>query len=191
MTTIAADHGKTGLTDEALLAQVRLAGMLGEEARALLLQRYYRVIVTRCQQVLRNDADARDAAQEAALKVYANLARFEGRSALKTWISTIATRECYSLLRKRQQQVQVEHVEDLIALQEGYLLASGESGDEAAEERVDAALDQLVPNAREVIQLRYYRDLSLEDVSRMLGVSLSAAKMRLYRALEQFTAAYG
>ena len=52
------------------------------------------------------------------------------------------------------------------------------------------ALDQLGDNAREVLQLRFFHDYSLEEIAATLSISLSAAKMRLYRALEQFRTGY-
>ncbi|NND68063.1 MAG: hypothetical protein HKN19_10790, partial [Halioglobus sp.] len=61
---------------------------------------------------------------------------------------------------------------------------------EESSPRVEAALRALGPKARDVLGLRFYSDLSLEAISAAFGISLSAAKMRLYRALEQFEKAY-
>ena len=60
----------------------------------------------------------------------------------------------------------------------------GEATNEIRNQHLSAA------KAREVLGLRFYRESSLDEIARTLGISLSAAKMRLYRALEQFEASY-
>ena len=57
--------------------------------------------------------------------------------------------------------------------------------DNTATEVVHQALAQITPLGRDVLQLRYFGDLSIEDIATTLGVGISAAKMRLYRAQEQ------
>lgn len=55
---------------------------------------------------------------------------------------------------------------------------------------VPEVLARLPPKAREVLGLRFFSGASLDEIARTLGIGLSAAKMRLYRALEFFEANY-
>jgi len=57
-------------------------------------------------------------------------------------------------------------------------------------EAVGMALQRVQETSREVLMLRFFQDLSLESIATLLAISLSAAKMRLYRALEQFRVEY-
>lgn len=180
---------KIHYSEQELLCQVRVSGLVGERARSTLLLQHYPWIQARCSQILRNEADGQDAAQEVALQVYHNVARFEGRSALRTWIGAIATRQCLSLVRRNQRHTVRSHIEDLITLHED-VLRTDKNTDEQAEQRVNHTLHSLLPQSRDVLRLRFHGDKSLEDISRVLGISLSAAKMRLYRALDQFATAY-
>ena len=56
--------------------------------------------------------------------------------------------------------------------------------------QVRETLMRLPPKAREVLGLRFYGEAPLEEIARTLGIGLSAAKMRLYRALDLFAANY-
>ncbi|MEN8801096.1 MAG: sigma factor-like helix-turn-helix DNA-binding protein, partial [Thiogranum sp.] len=60
----------------------------------------------------------------------------------------------------------------------------------ALNQAVATALQNVSDKAREVLLLRFYRECSLEEIATTLAISLSAAKMRLYRSLEQFRVAY-
>lgn len=55
---------------------------------------------------------------------------------------------------------------------------------------VDAALDSLRPQEREILQLAYWDDLGIADIARVLGCSAAAAKVRLHRAREAFRRAH-
>lgn len=180
---------KIHYSEQELLLQAKVSGLVGERARSSLLQQHYPWIQTRCSQILRSEADGQDAAQEVAIQVYRHMARFEGRSSLRTWIGAIATRECISLVRRNQKHIVRSHIEDLITLHED-VLRTDKRTDEGAEQRVNQALLALLPKSRDVLRLRFHGDKSLEDISRVLDISLSATKMRLYRALDQFAVAY-
>ncbi len=172
-----------------LLRLARLGGYVGERARSRLVQQHYNWIKQRCFYILRNEADANDAAQEVALRMYRAIAKFEGRSSIRTWLHTIVHHECVSLIRKRQRSVLSEHLQALVTLHE-LDRRDSRSSVELPAEAVHQSLDALPAQAKEVLQLRFFSELSLEDIGVVLGISLSATKMRLYRALEQFKGVY-
>lgn len=181
--------GPTACEEATLVRLARMGGYLGNQARSELVQQHYGWILTSCRQTLRNDADAHDAAQDAALAMYRALPRFEGRSTLRTWLHRIVHNACISLVRKRQKHVLADHIESLLEIHVQQCLAPAEdhSSDIADVQQV---LQGLQVNHREVLALRFFSELSLEEISRTLDISLSAAKMRLYRAMEQFRAGF-
>lgn len=168
-----------------LIRLARLDSNLGKGARCQLVKRYDQWITRRCRQMLGNEANAQDAAQEVRLAMFRKLGQFEGRSTLATWLNRIIHNQCISLLRK-QKSVEIDaKTEQLICLYESSRRPAQQDA-EAMVEAVQAVLKALPLQAREVLQLRFYKELALEEISVVLGISLSSAKMRLYRALEQF-----
>jgi RNA polymerase sigma factor (sigma-70 family) len=89
---------------------------------------------------------------------------------------------------QRTRYVQIEHIEGLIEL---YNADAGSEADPLVEQNaVSIALEQVSPQAQEVLRLRFFEDYSLEEIAAALTINLSAAKMRLYRALDQFKLRY-
>lgn len=180
---------KTGCEQATLLRLARIDTALGEAARNALIEHYDGWITRRCRQILKNEANAQDAAQEVKISMYRALSRFEGRSSIRTWLNRMIHNQCVTQLRKQQRTV-INHP----ALHELSVYEDCLGGDQpVAEWPVDAVrkvLQALPAQARDVLQLRFYKELALEDISIVLGISLSSAKMRLYRALEQFQGRY-
>ena len=177
--------------DRRLLAHVRRArvgGYVGEQARSTLVKEHYSWIVQRCLQTLGNEADALDAAQEVALRMHKSLSRFEGRSSLRTWLNTLIRNECINLIRRQQRVALTGQITALIRIYEEE--QRGATPDTDAEQAVHRALEQLSPEHREVLNLRFFGELPIAEIGRLLGITLSAAKMRLYRAMEAFKAVF-
>jgi RNA polymerase sigma-70 factor (ECF subfamily) len=149
-------------------------------------------VVRRCRSWLGSWSDAEDVAQETLMRVCAGLHGLEQRTRFKPWLARIVDNQCKTFLARRSRWITVEHIESLIDLLE-YGEASGEASPEselATLELVHRIMDGIPPQARQVLHLRFFEDQSLEEIARTLEVSLSAAKMRLYRALERVGARF-
>ncbi|MBT8151948.1 MAG: RNA polymerase sigma factor [Gammaproteobacteria bacterium] len=187
--SMSAMPGKHNRCEEVtLLRLATLSGYLGDQARSQLVQLHYGWILSNCKRVLRSDADAADAAQEAALAMYRALPRFEGRSSLRTWLYRIVQNACVTLIRKQQQHTMASHLESLLEIHLQQCLSASPDVEQSRDivAGVQQTMAGLSKRSREVLQLRFFNELSLEDISITLGISLSAAKMRLYRAIDQF-----
>jgi RNA polymerase sigma-70 factor (ECF subfamily) len=158
-------------------------------AFTVLLGRHRARLLTHCSYRLGNRQDAQDVVQRVLLRAWRAIDRFEGRSAFRTWLYSIAENECRSFAVQRLRYVQSEHIEALIDMHLAITKLAAEDR-YALDQAVTAALQSLSATAREVLWLRFFQDRSLEDIAASLAISLSAAKMRLYRALDQFRAAY-
>src|SRR2546423_7484886 len=76
-----------------------------EGAYARLLEPYRTELHAHCYRMLGSVHDAEDALQDASLRAWRGLARFEGRSSLRSWLYTIATNTCLTLIGKRPKRV--------------------------------------------------------------------------------------
>lgn len=174
--------------DEDLIERAVRAQAGADTALALLLERNRPWILRRCASWLGNRYDAEDVAQEVVLRVCSGLPRLERRSRFRPWVARIVDNQCKTFLARRRQSITVDHLETLIELAEATALAPVAQANVA--EQVNELLVQLPRKSSQVLYLRFFRDLSLEDIAKSLGVSLPAAKMRLYRALDRFGAQY-
>lgn len=177
--------------EEVLLQQVRMGGLAGDHARETLLQLYYPRIQARCMQMLKSPADALDAKQEAALKVYRFLPDFEGRSSLQTWVYAITSRECINVLNNRSRTSADGESAEAGAFHDESPGCEQAMIEQEQTNLVVSVIDRLTPKAKDVLRMRFYGDMTLEEISMVSNLSLSATKMRLYRAMEQFQKIYG
>ena len=176
-------------SDAELIILVRQRGLGWKLAFNVLLGRHRDWLVNHCAYRLGNRHDAQDVTQQVMLRAWQAIDRFEGRSAFRTWLYTIAENQCRSFMGKRMRYVQTEHIERLVDL---YLEGNSISDEEcyAQKQAIATALQNVNDKAREVLVLRFFQDYSLEEIATALSISLSAAKMRLYRSLDQFRLAY-
>lgn len=141
--------------------------------------------------LLRNEADAEDAAQEAVLKVYRNLHLFRGESQFRTWVLSIARNEGLGKLRKNESRRE----DSLDALADGQagdftpaILTSWREVPSEALERNElgallrAAVDGLPTIYRNVVLLRDIEEMNARETAAVLGISEGAVKVRLHRA---------
>jgi RNA polymerase sigma-70 factor, ECF subfamily len=123
--------------------------------------------------MLRSQSDAEDAVQDGVLNAWRHFGRFRPGSDLRPWLLTIVANQC------RHQRWSVIRTED-----PGELVDKTSSSDP---EMLDLrrALYRLPHDQRLAVILRFYLDLSYEEVAKTLGISTKAAKSRTYRALER------
>ncbi|MGA3217434.1 MAG: sigma-70 family RNA polymerase sigma factor [Acidimicrobiales bacterium] len=130
-----------------------------------------------------NEHDARDVLQDAYLRAFRSLRKFRGDSAFGTWLHRITVNCSATFVAKRRRSSHVELDDDLEVLE-----MRSESDPEAAagtaddHQRLVEALADLPDQMRMVIVLRDVYDLAHEEIARELGISQTAAKVRLHRA---------
>jgi len=167
---------------EALLVQRTLAG--DQQAFGELVHRFERDVFNLTYRMLNERTEAEDAAQEAFLRAYANLDRYDPSRSFKTWILSIASNHCIDRIRRRRLT--------WLSLEEPLpphpaLTSDTPNPEEAAlnNERnllVQALLEGLNPDYRLAVVLRYWYDLSYAEIAEMLDTTESAVKSRLFRA---------
>jgi RNA polymerase sigma-70 factor (ECF subfamily) len=152
-------------------------------AFAMLVEAYQAPVFHLCLRMLGNREDAEDAAQESFLRAYRGLKRYDPARPFGTWLLSIASHYCIDMLRKRRLTfVSVE--EEMPPGQE----ADPHPGPEEAlslvqrREGLSRMLGTLTPQDRAAIVLRYWFDLSYEEIAAALNLTVPAAKSRLHRA---------
>jgi RNA polymerase sigma-70 factor (ECF subfamily) len=146
-----------------------------------------------CQRILRNADDADEATQEAMLRVYQGLTRFNGRYALQPWVARIATNVSLDVTRARMRRPQTGD-RTLMDLHEE-LRGNSDDPLEALErglerDRVNEVLASLPGNHREALILREFEGRSHQEIGERLGVTPSQAKALIHRAKGSFRRAW-
>lgn len=172
------------LEDQALIDLIIMQQVGWRDMLSTLLQRHHDALLTRCHAYLKNHEDAEDATQETELRAFRAIKNFRGDSSFRTWLFTICDRQCYDMVRRRSRHIIDNHLRALIEIHENSISKIAPVTEQNT--AIEYTLSRLPEKERDILMLRYYKDLSLEDVSSTLGIGLSATKMRLYRALDKF-----
>jgi RNA polymerase sigma-70 factor (ECF subfamily) len=173
--------------DEAQMIASVLAGNAHEFHD--LIRPYERSVYSMALSMLQNEADAEDAAQEAFLKAFRNLAKFRGQAKFSTWLISITLNEARSRLRQKK----TAKTDSLDELDEGGHISPAllrdwrEIPSEALErQEVRAMLRHAITDLpliyREIFLLRDFEEFSVNQSAEALGISVAAAKVRLHRA---------
>jgi RNA polymerase sigma-70 factor (ECF subfamily) len=176
-------------TDDDLVRRTLEAGEADLRAFETLVKRYQAKVVSNCRHITRDLNYAEDLAQEVFVKAFFHLNRFEGRSSFKTWLQKIKVNHCLNHIKAQQGKVFVD-VEDKSLMNSADLaiqpIAEAEVIAQFDREQLRAILDSMPDTLRLPLILRDMDEFSYEEVANMLGISLSAAKMRIKRAREAF-----
>jgi RNA polymerase sigma factor (sigma-70 family) len=177
----AASRDLAHLSDESLLS---LVASSDDQALAELYDRFGRVAYGLALRILRDEALAQDAVQEAFLAVWRSADRFLAeRAKASTWILTLVHRRSVDLVR-REDRRRGEPLENA-----GEPAAPETVEDEATlgfERRVvREALGQLTPEQREALELGYYGGLTQSELAERLGLPLGTIKSRMFAGLSR------
>ena len=170
-------------SDEVLI--VRIAG--GDRlAMQVLFARHHVRVYRFVLRLVRNEATAEDLISEVFLDVWRQAGKFEGRSAVSTWMLSIARFKALSALRRKPEQElddkTAEQIEDHADNPEVALSKK----DKAAVLR--QALSKLSAEHREIVDLVYYHEKSVEEVAGIVGIPEATVKTRMFYARKKLSA---
>ena len=179
-----------GLSDKAKndLQLVEQAKLGSEKAFAALMNRYRDSIYYMLLKMVNNPSDAEDLTIEAFGKAFSNLELYTPKFAFSTWLFKIATNNCVDFIRKKQ--VSPAPFEQLQDGMENVTLNIQSDLPDPEESMINhqkiAALkdivNQMKPRYRKLIELRYFREYSYEEISSELGLPIGTVKAQLFRA---------
>lgn len=161
-----------------------------ERAWAELVELTYRDVYTLCLRILGNSHDASEATQDAYLKAWRGLHSFRGDAMFETWLYRVASNAALSKHRgRRRRQAHESRVDDEVLMQ----LPQSGSVESTAGARIEVraleeALGRLPEQHRVPLVLRDVYEMSIEEVAQQLGISQTAAKVRVHRARKRLKA---
>lgn len=180
----------TGLQQERESALIT-AVLNGERERFHdLILPYERQVYLTALSLVKNETEAEDVAQEAILRAYRKLASFRGDAKFSTWLIAITLNEGRTRLRE-EKRATFESIDDHNAEDGNYTPAAltdwREVPSEALERQeiralIRQAIADLPPAFREIVILRDMQELSVNETSGALGISVALVKVRLHRA---------
>ncbi len=167
------------LSDEDTLITRSIDG--DHDAFAHLMKRYEGAVFNLAYRMLGNAHEAEDASQEIFLRVYTNLARFDKERKFSTWLLSIGSNYCIDRLRRRRFAWLT--INDTVLTMPSPAKGPERTAIEREErDAVQRALLRLPPAYREIAVLRYWNDLSYEEICQVTGLPESTIKTRLHRA---------
>jgi RNA polymerase sigma-70 factor, ECF subfamily len=170
---------ESGLLERARNGDHSAFGELSEQCRARLLAVARRIV--------RNETDAQDSVQDSLLSAFVNLRRFDGRSTFFTWVTRITINCCLMKLRSRRKYHGSRTERECTGEEYEEIKCAALNPEEAAardeESRIlRAAVGSLPKTLRIVVEMKDLQDRSIQETASLLGISVGAAKARLFRA---------
>lgn len=153
-----------------------------------LIEAYQRPVYNLAYRMLNNPGEAEEAAQEAFIRAYTRLHTYNPSHKFSTWMLSITSNYCIDLIRKRRAL--------LLSIDEPLpphpaLMSDRNKGPEAQmemseqQEMVQSLLQELPEDYRQAVVLRYWHEMSYEEIAEVMDTTVSAIKSRLFRARRQ------
>jgi RNA polymerase sigma factor (sigma-70 family) len=140
--------------------------------------------------ITKNREDAEDALQDSLLSAFIHISEFDGRSAFSTWLTRIAINSALMILRKKRtsHEISLDSSADSEEKSPSWEMPDQAPNPEkrcAQNEResiLHMAISALRPTVRKVIELQQLQERSMKETAQMIGISVPAAKARLFHA---------
>jgi RNA polymerase sigma-70 factor (ECF subfamily) len=137
-----------------------------------LYERYYAAMVWIAHSIVAERNLAEDAAQETFTVACHELVRLERPDKFSSWLAGICRNVAYQMARRRKKEVLANDPPAVVE----------QSNDESLQEKVREAIGALPKAYQEALMLRYWNDMSYEQIGPILGIGISKVKGRLFRA---------
>lgn len=155
-----------------------------EKAFGEIVESYSERLYWHVRRFLCSHEDTDDLLQEVFIKIWSSLPSFRGDSSLYTWIYRIATNESLNFLQKQKIRAALRFESMSSKLEEKIDEDNGVDGNEA-QKALMKAVQRLPAKQRTVFIMRWFDDLSYEDISEILGTSVGALKASYHFASEK------
>lgn len=160
-----------------------------QKAYAEIMQRYKDSIYFMALKMVNNKDDAMDLTVETFAKAFENLEKYKPEYAFSTWLFRIATNNSIDFIRKKRLNVvsldtlfEEEGEENYLQVRAEGLNPEETSIRKQESERLKNMVEQLPLRYRKLIVLRYYEELSYEEIAQQMDIPLGTVKAQLFRA---------
>lgn len=178
-----------GISSETLAEIARSAIPGDTRAFRILVERNKERVLANCRFLSGSSTDAEDLAQEVFVKAYLALEGFDGRSQFSTWLQRIKINHCLSHLRRQRGRRFFDVHDPQLELREELRIptdAQMEAARISDRDRVQVTLDTMPDILRIPLVMCDLDGLAYQEIADVLGIGLSATKMRIKRAREVF-----
>ena len=181
---------RVAYADEPDVELARRVAQGDQAAFEALMRRYNRALFRTARAILRDDAEAEDALQEAYLQAYRTIGSYRGEARLSTWLARVVANEALMRLRKQVRRSAIVPlqpgvpVEEINQIAEGSMDKEPESAARRAEMRklLEERIDNLPGAYRSVFMLRAVEEYSVEETAAILQIPEATVRSRLFRA---------
>ncbi len=158
-----------------------------EIAATAFVRRYQKFVFSTALRYLKSYEDADDASQEVFIKAMNSLHKFRGDASLKTWLYKITFNVCTSMLRKKRffTFFGKDEEEDYKNVPSNEISPFQKVENDEFEEKFLKILNKLPEKQRETFALRYFDNMSYEEISKLLGTSVGGLKANYFQATKK------
>jgi len=171
------------LTDKELIAQIIETN--NTLLFSTLYDRYSKKVYNKCYSFAKNEDEAKDLTQDVFLKLFTKLNTFKGKSKFSTWLYSFTYNFCVNY-KNRDLGRKMSDASDSMDDHDYYLNEVEDIEDEELFEmkvnKLEIALENIDPEEKAILLLKYQDDVSVNDLQNLLKIGESAVKMRLKRA---------
>jgi RNA polymerase sigma-70 factor, ECF subfamily len=182
------DVGRAGSAMNAAADDQQLVGRIAagdQTALRALYGRHQGRVFRFILRLVRRDAIAEELTNEVFLEVWRNAGTFEGKASASTWLLSIAHHRAVSALRKRREEAWNEETAAELADTDDDPEVVAQKSDKGALLR--RAIEQLSPEHREIVDLVYYHEMSIAEVSAVVGIPENTVKTRMFYARKRLS----
>jgi len=153
-----------------------------QTAFSQIVDKYQKPVYNICFHMLKNSEEAEDAAQEAFLRAFSKLDTYDESRQFSTWLFAIASHYCMDRWKKRRfQLVSWDDLKNMLSDREASQPEKVMMNIEASQE-VHDMLQNLRPDYRMVVILKYWHGMSYEEIAQTMDTTVSTIKSKLFRA---------
>lgn len=171
------------MDDKEILGKIRLPETR-DYGFNMLIRAYQQRVYTHIRRMVIDHDDADDLTQEVFIKIYRNIDSFREDAQLFTWIYRIATNESLTFLQRRKRRYLLPLIDVTKELSQKIDTSTFLSGDEI-QRTLQKAILTLPEKQRLVFHMRYFDELSYEDISRITDTSVGALKASYHHAVKK------
>ncbi len=157
-------------------------------AFAILVDRYKGLVFTLSLKMLKNQEEAEEAAQDTFIKIYKSLNRFKGESKLSTWIYKVTYNTCLDRLKKQKRMPPVIAINEFTEHQVKSLMNVMDTIEESERKQmIQDCLGLLPAEESFLLTIYYFKENSLREISKIMGITENNVKIKLFRSRRKLT----
>ncbi len=176
-------------TNEAELINQFRDPALRDRAFRMILEKYQEKLYWHIRRMVLVHEDADDVLQNTFIKIWKGLPGFRESSGLFTWMYRIATNEAITFIKARQRD-RIMIADDPDDTIKGRLKSDPYFDGDAVFEKLQIAIEELPPKQKTVFRMKYFDEMTYEDMAAVLGTSVGALKASYFHAVRKIQASF-